>query len=249
MHDRVTVCVQLPEGITRYASPAQENLAGFTRNLPQSAKIRPSNDVKGSSRAARNRKFNGGIPQTSGNEVKGMARYAIPRRKTGRGPQVEERRMYWLRKKILPIPALIGAHPALTLAFRLWNDSRDEGCLPPRCAVDTPQFRLLVPDAHWIDLRRAREDAPIDLGPLEGFASAISPEMNRAGPCFLGDSLIDDLENAAFAGAPIFFEIELSVHGEHFGYQALLIPHADDGSHATEIAVIAEAGDVAFAPA
>ncbi|MEZ5824580.1 MAG: hypothetical protein R3C97_07505 [Geminicoccaceae bacterium] len=157
--------------------------------------------------------------------------------------------MYWLAKKMLPVPALVGAHPALTLAFRMWNDSREEGYLPPRCAVDTPQFRLLVPDAHWIDLRRTRENTAIDLGPLEGFATAIAPGMDRAGPCFLGDALIDDLENAAFAGAPIFLALELSVHGERFDYQALLIPHADDGSHATEIAIIAEAGAVAFAPA
>ncbi|MCB1972478.1 MAG: hypothetical protein H6851_15565 [Geminicoccaceae bacterium] len=157
--------------------------------------------------------------------------------------------MYWLTKKILPIPALVGANPALTVAFRCWNNSREEGCLPPRCAVDTPQFRLLVPDVHWIDLRKFNENEDIHLGPLEGFAGAASTGHNHLQPVDLGEALVDDLHNAAFAGAPVFLTLGLSIQDEPFSYQVLMIPHADDGMHVTEIAIIAEAGEVAFASA
>ena len=119
--------------------------------------------------------------------------------------------MYWLAKRMLPIPALVAAHPALALTFRFWNEQREDGRLPPRCALDTPHFRLLVPDAHWIDMRRARVEGLVDLGPLRAYADAVAAGLNRPEPVQLGAALVDDLENAVFVGTPIYLQIDQSL--------------------------------------
>ena len=157
--------------------------------------------------------------------------------------------MYWTEKRMLPIPALTGADLALRLSFRHWNEHRTPDYLPPRCQIDTPAFRLLVPDVHWIDLRGRRSGEPIDLGPLAPFGDAVSASYLHKEPVTLADALLDDLENAAFVGAPMFILLDLSVQGKLFSYQLLIAPHSDDGSNVGELALVCAAGEPEFAPA
>jgi len=140
--------------------------------------------------------------------------------------------MQWVHKRSLPIPALTIADPALIVAYRFWSGRRDGGFLPPRCAVDTPTFRLLVPDAIWLS-------AGAYAGRLAPFLAATqvhAPSMT------LEESLRLDLEGAFVTGMPNLQLIELKVQGESILYQQLLLPTADDGIKVNEILEISKLG-------
>lgn len=144
--------------------------------------------------------------------------------------------MNWLSKRVLPTPALETADPALTLTYRLWADRRIEGYLPARCQLDTPQFRLVVPQVQWLDSL----EGPVSEAPhLDGYGDAVSVDRgNHRYASSLSDDLIDDLRLTQFTGAPLFQVIGLSPEHEASTLQLLFLPFADDGMRVGEILVI-----------
>ncbi|MCB1882808.1 MAG: hypothetical protein KDG89_02255 [Geminicoccaceae bacterium] len=151
--------------------------------------------------------------------------------------------MFWLAIRVLPIPALVAADPAILFAYRYWHNLKEGGWLPPRCRVDTPQFRLIVPGAQWIDLR-ARGGVP-DLGPLEPLASVRHADGGEVdGGPRLGDELAAALGVAAATGTPLFQTIELRCRTRPVAYQQLVLPVADDGSRPTELLHLCHRGEL-----
>lgn len=133
--------------------------------------------------------------------------------------------MQWVHKRSLPIPALTITDPALIVAYRHWAERRDGAHLPPRCAVDTPMFRLLVPDALWLGLGAYAGR----LAPFLGATQVHLPSMT------LEESLRLDLDAAAVTGVPLLQLVELKLNGRPFIYQQLLLPTSDDGCRTSEI--------------
>ncbi len=133
--------------------------------------------------------------------------------------------MQWVHKRSLPIPALTITDPALIVAYRHWAERRDGSHLPPRCAVDTPMFRLLVPDALWLGLGAYGGR----LAPYLGATQVHLPSMT------LEESLRLDLDAAAVTGVPLLQLVELKLSGRSFIYQQLLLPTSDDGCRTSEI--------------
>ena len=156
--------------------------------------------------------------------------------------------MYWLQKRMLAIPTLSAADPALTLTYRYWNDIREDGFLPARCRFDTPQFRLVVPDAHWIDMAELGAGDPPDFGQLNGFATAVAARLGHPRqPAQLGDALTEDLRLTTFTACPLFQLLQLSVCDNPFFYQVLMMPFADDGAKVREILLLAREGQLELA--
>lgn len=140
--------------------------------------------------------------------------------------------MQWVHKRALPIPALTIADPALVVAYRFWSEQRDGAFLPARCQIDTPTFRLLVPDALWLP--------PGDYaGRLLPFAAATRVDAQAL---TLGQSLRLDLETTFATGVPNLQLVELRVKGRPLLYQQLLLPSADDGHKVNEILEISKLG-------
>ncbi len=148
--------------------------------------------------------------------------------------------MHWTKKRVLPLHALSGADLALDLGFRYWTGLRDQGLLPSRSQVDTPQFRLLIPAVHWIDLRPPLHDAEprLALGPLEAFVDLMPASGDDSEDRKLGHLLREDLRTVAFTGSPLFQEIHLRNHQQELVYSELLLPVADDGMEVTEILML-----------
>ncbi len=146
--------------------------------------------------------------------------------------------MQWLKKRPLPLYALDAADVALDLTYRWWNGLRDGGLLPSRSQVDTPQFRLLVPAVHWVDMR---DKAPerIDLGPLAGFSEVLPAATGGGSPGYpLGRLLREDFRTVAYTGSALFQEIHLAQHGLVTVYAELLLPVADDGVKVSEVLLL-----------
>ena len=137
--------------------------------------------------------------------------------------------MHWVQKRSLPIPALTIADPALLVAYRYWSDRRDGDFLPARCAIDTPTFRLLVPDTIWLG-----EGAYC--GRLAPYASATRKDAT------LEQALRLDLDAAFQTCVPTVQLIEVRVRGCPILYQQLLLPTADDGVHANELLEVCKLG-------
>lgn len=140
--------------------------------------------------------------------------------------------MQWVHKRALPIPALTIADPALVVAYRYWSDRKDGAFLPPRCAVDTPVFRLLVTDALW-------------LGP-EGYTGRMAPYLEATqvhlSSMTLAEALLQDLEGAFVTGVPALQLIEIKIRDASILYQQLLLPTADDGIKVNELLEVSKPG-------
>lgn len=146
--------------------------------------------------------------------------------------------MQWLKKRPLPLYALDAADVALDLTHRYWSGLRDGGLLPSRSRVDTPQFRLLVPAVHWVDMR-GEAARRIDLGPFEGF-SEVPPATTGGGSSGypLGRLLREDIRTVAYTGSALFQEIHLFHSGATTVYTELLLPVADDGVKVSEVLML-----------
>ncbi len=141
--------------------------------------------------------------------------------------------MQWVHKRSLPIPALTITDPALIVAYRHWAERKEDGHLPPRCAVDTPMFRLLVPDATWLGAG----------GPYAGrLAPFLAATQVHVPSMTLEESLRLDLDATSVTGVPLLQLVELKLEGRSFIYQQLLLPTSDDGSRVSEILEVSKLG-------
>ncbi len=146
--------------------------------------------------------------------------------------------MRWLKKRPLPLHALDATDTALDFTYRYWHGLRTHGLLPSRSAVDTPQFRLLVPDVHWVEMRGATVER-IPLGPLEGFAGLRPAAIGGGGSGYrLGTLLREDFRTVAYTGSALFQEIHLGSGGVTAVYTELLLPVADDGVEVGEVLML-----------
>ncbi len=140
--------------------------------------------------------------------------------------------MQWVHKRSLPIPALTITDPALVVAYRYWSDQRDGVFLPARCQIDTPTFRLLVPDGCWL--------VP---GAYHGRLGAFLQATQVHAPTMtLEEVLRLDLDAAVTTGVPHLQHIELKIKGRPVLYQQLLLPTADDGHNVNELLEVSKLG-------
>lgn len=137
--------------------------------------------------------------------------------------------LVWLAKRPLPAAALDGSDLALDLAFRAWAERRRDGLLPARCTLDTPQLRLLLPEAEWLE-----PDRPGALGRLEaiGEAVAASPDAARRR---LADLLREDQRTVRFTGSPLLQDLVVQGPLATERWRQLLLPTADDGVRVREL--------------
>lgn len=151
--------------------------------------------------------------------------------------------MRWLLKRSLPLRALTGDEPALDLAYRYWQGRRLHGLLPARADVDTPEFRLLVPDVVWIDdVGEAGQRLPLPRR-LASLAEAEPPPERVKGGLMiagarLGELLRNDLTTVRFTGSPLHQELILETGDVVETYRQLLLPFADDGARVRDILAI-----------
>jgi hypothetical protein len=134
------------------------------------------------------------------------------------------------KKRPLPLHALGPADLGLGFAHLYWSRGRDGGLLPPRCRVDTPEFRLLVEGADWIDVAAA-EPACWRLGRLAALLRGLP-----AGPAEA--SLRRDLEAARFTGSPLLQDLVLATPAHTQRYRQLVLPCADDGRQVRDLLVL-----------
>ena len=153
--------------------------------------------------------------------------------------------MKWLSKRVLPTPALGSADPALTLSYQLWSKLRVEGYLPARCQMDTPKFRLVIPNVQWLGPIEREWVQPLALRGYEDLASPLQRSAYSAG-C-LAEALADDVRLTQFTGGPLFQLVELSKNGLPVVVQLLLVPFADDGLKVTDILVVARESEFSLA--
>jgi hypothetical protein len=132
-----------------------------------------------------------------------------------------------LRKRPLPLHAMGPDDLALDFAHRWWHARRDGGLLPPRAAVDTPEFRVLVDGVGWVDVA-APDPTGWALGPaLALLRGAIpSPADDLAA---VEGSLREDLQAIRFTGSPVLQDLVVAWPTAKVTYRQLLLPHADDG--------------------
>lgn len=138
-----------------------------------------------------------------------------------------------LRKRPMPLHALDVDDLNLDFAHRWWHGRRRGGLLPARSAVDTPEFRLLVRDAGWIEVA---DDAAEhwSLGPLAGLLAGLPVDRAAA----LAAALRPDLEAIRFTGAVLVQELTLTGPGIHLVRRQLVLPHADDGTRVRDLLVV-----------
>lgn len=140
--------------------------------------------------------------------------------------------LQWVQKRALPIPALTIADPALVVAYRFWSERRDGAFLPPHCQIDTPTFRLLVPDALWLGAGTYGGR----MGPFLAAARSQEPATT------LGEALGQDVDATFVTGVPILQLVELKIKGQTIVYQQLLLPTSDDGQKVKELLEISKLG-------
>lgn len=141
--------------------------------------------------------------------------------------------LVWLAKRPLPPTFLDGADPALEMAWSIWRERRVDGLLPPRCAIDTPQFRLLVPEAEWL-APPAAPGEPAPLGRLEALAAAEAADP-RAARRTLGELLREDQRTVRFTGSPLLQDLVVQSPLALERWRQLLLPAADDGVRVVEL--------------
>lgn len=150
--------------------------------------------------------------------------------------------MHWISKRALPLAQLDDHDLQLQVALRCWQDAADgSGLIPPRCSIDTPGFRLLLPTVDWIDLTTTAE--PLwPLGRLQAFAEADpeSPGGNALGPRRLGNMLRVDLRTLRFTGSPVAQELVLRPEQDVEAWRFLMLPTSDDGVRVREVLLVLE---------
>lgn len=141
-----------------------------------------------------------------------------------------------LRKRPLPLHAMGPDDLALDFAHRWWHARRDGGLLPPRAAVDTPEFRLLVGDIGWVDAA-APDPASWGLGPaLAWLRGAVRfPADDLAA---VEGSLRDDLQAIRFTGSPLLQDLVVASPAASVVCRQLLLPHADDGVRVRDLLAV-----------
>lgn len=139
--------------------------------------------------------------------------------------------LVWLAKRTLPLAALDGADLALDLALRAWSEQRRDGLLPARCTLDTPQLRLLLPEAEWLLPSAAGAAA---LGRLAALAEARAVAPDAARPR-LGDLLLEDQRTVRFTGSPLLQDLLVGGPLAVERWRQLLLPTADDGVRVREL--------------
>jgi hypothetical protein len=138
----------------------------------------------------------------------------------------------WLAKRPLPLGALDGADLALDLALRAWSERRQDGLLPARCTLDTPQLRLLLPEAEWLEPAPAAAPAP--LGRLAALAEARAADPAAARPR-LGVLLLEDQRTVRFTGSPLLQDLLVAGPLVVERWRQLLLPTSDDGVRVREL--------------
>lgn len=138
-----------------------------------------------------------------------------------------------LRKRPIPLHALDEDDLNLDFAHRWWHARRRGGLLPPRSAVDTPEFRLLVSGSGWIDVRSA-EAGCWELGPLRPALTGLTAEAAAAATA----SLRADLQAIRFTGAVLVQDLIAPGPGGASIWRQLVLPHADDGARVRELLVV-----------
>lgn len=141
--------------------------------------------------------------------------------------------LVWLAKRPLPLAALDGTDPALEVALRAWMERRVDGLLPPRCTLDTPQLRLLLPEAEWL-APPGPDGAPAPLGRLEALAAA-EPAEPRAARRTLGELLREDQRTVRFTGSALLQDLLVRGPLAVEAWRQLLLPTADDGVRVKEL--------------
>ncbi len=141
--------------------------------------------------------------------------------------------LVWLAKRPLPLAALDGADSALEVALRAWSERRVDGLLPPRCALDTPQLRLLLPEAEWL-APPAPHGGPTPLGRLAALATAEAADP-RAARRSLGELLREDQRTVRFTGSPLLQDLLVQGPLAVERWRQLLLPTADDGIRVKEL--------------
>jgi hypothetical protein len=148
-----------------------------------------------------------------------------------------------LRKRPLPLHAMGPDDLALDFAHRWWHARRDGGLLPPRAAVDTPEFRLLVGGIGWVDVA-APDPAGWALGPvlapLRG--DAPFPDGHLAA---VEASLREDLQAIRFTGSPLLQDLVVARPTASVTCRQLLLPHADDGVRVRDMLAVTLRRDLA----
>lgn len=137
----------------------------------------------------------------------------------------------WLTKRPLPLAALDGADLALDLAMRAWSERRRDGLLPARCTLDTPQLRLLLPEAEWLEPSAVGTAA---LGRLAALAEARAVDPDAARPR-LGDLLLEDQRTVRFTGSPLLQDLVVAGPLAVERWRQLLLPTSDDGVRVREL--------------
>lgn len=146
--------------------------------------------------------------------------------------------MHWLSRHSRLLSAFEGDDLALQLTYRYWQEKRDGGLLPSRCAIDTPAFRLLVPEVDWLDIGTRDAAARSGLGRLHSLSEA-APGPGTHDPRPLGALLRSDLETVRFTGSCICQDLRVDLAGTPGIWRMLLLPTADDGIRVREIMLLA----------
>jgi hypothetical protein len=150
-----------------------------------------------------------------------------------------------LRKRPLPLHAIGPDDLALDFAHRWWHARRDGGLLPPRAAVDTPEFRLLVGGVGWIDVATP-DPAGWVLDPALAFlqGAALSAADDLAD---VEGSLREDVRAIRFTGSPLLQDLVVARPSATVACRQLLLPHADDGVRVRDLLAVTLLRDAAGA--
>ncbi len=160
--------------------------------------------------------------------------------------------LVWLAKRPLPLAALDGADSALEVALRAWSERRVDGLLPPRCALDTPQLRLLLPEAEWLAppapdggpaplgrFAALLERFPVDVAVGQDIQRALMKTAEAADPRAarrsLGELLREDQRTVRFTGSPLLQDLLVQGPLAVERWRQLLLPTADDGIRVKEL--------------
>lgn len=141
--------------------------------------------------------------------------------------------MIWTSKRPLPLSSLKQAEASLDLAYRFWSGLRREGLLPSRAAIDTPQFRLLLPRIDWLRPAPATRGSAPELGRMAPLATA--RRGSGAEPLELQTLLQEDLRTVAFTGSPLYQEVVVENRHSVDSWRHLLLPTARNGMRVQEI--------------
>lgn len=151
--------------------------------------------------------------------VAGSGRVAVPRPRFVKRP--------------LPLYLLGPRDLALAFAHRWWHHARDGALLPSRAAIDTPSFRLLVPDAAWLSVQGETPES-WTLGPIEPLLAPLpTPERDVAAAGLRGD-----LAATAIAGTSLLQQLEIAGRQGVEPWRELVLPAAEDGRRVRELMVL-----------